>query len=517
MMTAEPFIRFPGTKRKSKELVKNKALAKDGDVQPDRLRQVWFAGAHASVGGGYPDDGLSLVALGWMIGEAQDKGLRFMPSIVAEFAALANPTGRMYDPRSGLGAFYRYQPRDAQKLLGEGNTPLVYGSVMTRIASGTEGYAPISLPEKINVLPPHGPPVAFTEEAVKLALANSKPGGKALSPEQRKNQELVLRNTLKVATAVNEIRKRSDRFRLVLDTVWWRRITYFVSIGFVLIAAAFPFLPFPKNSLTDPLEMATRGPVGSLFDLTAGFLPWFLEPWITAVRQHPVVAAAVLIGLLLSLWVSAFLQRRICDRARATWNAGTKVEYLQPTGQRGALLTIALSFGFSLIVALATRFGPPEKAVRVEWIVLFAVGAAVFGALWAFRRGDPAQPVDPAKPGFLLNFARNMRAAGWTVAAYRFTAQKAAPAAFLFLAVVAVLSLLHRGAFDIASASGATAQLTRCTSPAKRFSVRAKPSRRKQCARRPDFGWSRAGSTALASTWMRVRTAHGSTKANGPM
>jgi uncharacterized protein (DUF2235 family) len=166
------FYPIPWDETKEKELVKKKELAKDGDVQPDRLRQVWFAGAHASVGGGYPDDGLCLVALGWMIGEAQDKGLRFMPSIVAEFAALANPTGRMYDPRSGLGAFYRYQPRDAQKLLGEGNTPLVYGSVMTRIASGTEGYAPISLPEKINVLPPHGPPVAFTEQAVKLALAN---------------------------------------------------------------------------------------------------------------------------------------------------------------------------------------------------------------------------------------------------------------------------------------------------------------------------------------------------------
>src|SRR5262249_24501097 len=149
-----------------------KALIKAETVKPDRLRQVWFAGAHADVGGGYPDDGLSLVPLGWMIGEASEseKGLRFIPSIVAEFAALANPTGRVYDPRSGFGALYRYQPRDAQKLLGKGNTPIVAGSVMTRIASGTEGYAPISLPEKIEVLPPFGPPVAFTPHAVKAAL-----------------------------------------------------------------------------------------------------------------------------------------------------------------------------------------------------------------------------------------------------------------------------------------------------------------------------------------------------------
>ena len=96
-----------------------------------------------------------------MIGEAADMGLRFMPSVVAEFAALATPTGRIYDPRSSLGALWRYQPRDAQLLLGEGNTPLVYGSVMTRIVCGTAGYAPISLPQNINVLLPYGPPVAF--------------------------------------------------------------------------------------------------------------------------------------------------------------------------------------------------------------------------------------------------------------------------------------------------------------------------------------------------------------------
>ncbi|MFL5063189.1 MAG: phospholipase effector Tle1 domain-containing protein, partial [Xanthobacteraceae bacterium] len=34
---------------------------------PGRLRQVWFAGAHSDVGGGYPNDGLSFVPLCWMI------------------------------------------------------------------------------------------------------------------------------------------------------------------------------------------------------------------------------------------------------------------------------------------------------------------------------------------------------------------------------------------------------------------------------------------------------------------
>ena len=364
-----------------------KKLVKIGAVEPGRLRQVWFAGAHADVGGGYPDDGLSLVALGWMIGEAADKGLRFMPSIVADFAALATPTGRIYDPRSGLGALWRYQPRDTQLLLGEGNTPIVYGSVMTRIVCGTEGYAPISLPQDIAVLPPYGPPVAFADLEKSLAEAN--PGGKALSRDALENQRLVLKNSLTVAAETGKLPQRADIFKLVLDTVWWRRINYFVSLGFVLIAAAFPFL---ANYLPIGLEQFAR-PVGTAIELMGGFLPRFLEPWITSVREHPVVAAAVLVGLLVNLRFSAFLQGRICDRARAAWNVGTRVDRLSG--------------------------------------------------------------VDPAKPGFSLSIARKLRTASWSVGAYRFAAQKAAPIGFLFLAAVAVLSLGNRAAFDLLSSGGA--------------------------------------------------------------
>ena len=42
-----------------------------------RLLQVWFAGTHANVGGGYPDDRLAHIPLCWMIGEAAEQGLRF--------------------------------------------------------------------------------------------------------------------------------------------------------------------------------------------------------------------------------------------------------------------------------------------------------------------------------------------------------------------------------------------------------------------------------------------------------
>lgn len=43
------------------------------------VQQVWFAGAHADVGGGYAQCGLSDIALGWMLDEARRLGLPLAP------------------------------------------------------------------------------------------------------------------------------------------------------------------------------------------------------------------------------------------------------------------------------------------------------------------------------------------------------------------------------------------------------------------------------------------------------
>jgi uncharacterized protein (DUF2235 family) len=48
---------------------------------PKDLKQVWFPGVHADVGGGYPEaeSGLSKIALEWMVNEAELAGLRVDP------------------------------------------------------------------------------------------------------------------------------------------------------------------------------------------------------------------------------------------------------------------------------------------------------------------------------------------------------------------------------------------------------------------------------------------------------
>jgi uncharacterized protein (DUF2235 family) len=449
------FHPIPWDETKEKNLVDDD----NKEVKTGRLLQVWFAGAHASIGGGYADDGLSLVALNWMIGEAQDKNLRFLPPIVENFKALANPTGRIYDPRSGFGMLYRYAPRDVQSLMLDGNTPIVNGSVMTRIASGTEGYAPISLPENIDVLAPIGAPVHFDVKAVEKALKQSKPGGQAWLSPRWKNQELVLHNTLDVASAVHKIDKRTEHFELIRDTVWWRQANYFASVLLVLTVLVFPFCAnHLEISSLNSLDKTLSGVITPIVDLTTGFLPSFLEPWISSVRQHLGTAVAVALALFVNFRVSDWWQRQICDRARATWNAGTKVDYLQQTGVRGAFLSLALLSAGVALFTLWSRSPSFENPAGEIWILLYTAGFALFFVFWLVLLRHPPKPIDPANPGFPYNIARKMRTQKWTKCVYKKVETEAAPRFLLFVAIIAVILLLNRAFFDLESGFGAICQ-----------------------------------------------------------
>ncbi|HEX8327453.1 MAG TPA: DUF2235 domain-containing protein [Hymenobacter sp.] len=71
------------------------------------LEQVWFAGAHTNVGGGYDDPGLSDITLNWMIEKAEHHGLRFEPAAVARL--YPDSLGELRDSRAGWlnKLFYR--------------------------------------------------------------------------------------------------------------------------------------------------------------------------------------------------------------------------------------------------------------------------------------------------------------------------------------------------------------------------------------------------------------------------
>src|SRR6266568_3162286 len=116
-------------------------------TKDERISQVWFAGVHANVGGGYPDDSLAQIPLYWIMEEARACELKFKPAdpaAVAEVKAAQDKDGRLYDSRSGLSSYYRYGPRRLSRLCNEIfsrtlndkvfiKTPKIHESVLRRI------------------------------------------------------------------------------------------------------------------------------------------------------------------------------------------------------------------------------------------------------------------------------------------------------------------------------------------------------------------------------------------------
>ena len=195
----------------------------------ERISQVWFAGVHSNVGGGYPDDLLAQIPLVWMMSEAHDqgKGLRFKSSPDSNPLTLGHPItaqdkdGRIYNPRSGLGGYYRFGPRDlnalgknllARKNPEEGKPPIpqppkIYESVLHRIVNNAHLYAPIGLPARYDV-------VTVTGKVI----------------DQPKFERLDQAD-LRVAKQAK-----------IWNLIWWRRLFYFATVAVSLWLFAFPFM-----------------------------------------------------------------------------------------------------------------------------------------------------------------------------------------------------------------------------------------------------------------------------------
>jgi uncharacterized protein (DUF2235 family) len=82
----------------------------DRSTETDQdIRQVWFAGVHADVGGGYPEEqsGLSKFPLLWMIAQAKAAGLRVDNSMVNHLGwGQPRPHGHKYVPPSATAQLH---------------------------------------------------------------------------------------------------------------------------------------------------------------------------------------------------------------------------------------------------------------------------------------------------------------------------------------------------------------------------------------------------------------------------
>jgi uncharacterized protein (DUF2235 family) len=115
-----------------------------------RIEQRWFAGVHSNVGGGYPDCGLSNLALRWMIDRARSCGLEVDAALTTQLDGECDCGGRLYD---SMSAMYKPFPKhvraidDARTDEKTGERVLTFeevdSSVVERHAKGlTPAYAP---------------------------------------------------------------------------------------------------------------------------------------------------------------------------------------------------------------------------------------------------------------------------------------------------------------------------------------------------------------------------------------
>ena len=124
------------------------------------VEQVWFPGVHSDVGGGYPEEDLSLVPLDWMISKVEvcekknPNGLRFHEHVRRDIRKRRDWHGKQHDSRSGWRAVYRYRPRDIEDLSGKCGIkkPSVHRGVRERIKRRVTPYAPTSLPRCCEVV-----------------------------------------------------------------------------------------------------------------------------------------------------------------------------------------------------------------------------------------------------------------------------------------------------------------------------------------------------------------------------
>ena len=119
-----------------------------------RIEQVWFAGAHSNVGGGYPKQGMSLVALDWMLAHAEraglrqnEKGLRLNKDERKSFSEHANVDDKaLLTPGGRLGMFYRWKPRNMSEMCKEnGVKPKLHLSVLEARRARHRGLRPGNL------------------------------------------------------------------------------------------------------------------------------------------------------------------------------------------------------------------------------------------------------------------------------------------------------------------------------------------------------------------------------------
>jgi uncharacterized protein (DUF2235 family) len=268
-------------------------------LEDEKVSQVWFPGVHSNVGGGYPDDSVARIPLVWIMSEARKCGLAFKTDLSASPQTFAHPLtaqdkdGRIYDPRSGLGGYYRYGPRDiwrqSEELLKrEGMQqarPRIHESVLYRIKNRAHSYAPKGLPAHYDV---------------------ATYSGEVISPDQSG-----------LETEAQALARWNMQER-IWNTIVLRRIVYFLTVGVSFWLFIYPVINPPAAALE--FETKLRW-VSNIIRGLGTFLPPAAAPWLDGYAREPaqfLLVAGILTAMV--LW-SSRLSSKIQARMDNIWQA----------------------------------------------------------------------------------------------------------------------------------------------------------------------------------------------------
>ena len=314
------------------------------ETDPKRITQVWFAGVHSNVGGGYPDDSLAHVSLTWILSEARSRGLTLKaapgadPDAFTRVRSTQDKDGRIYDSRNGLGGYYRYGPRSVAALSDTRfsedkrdcvkiEIPKIHESVFDRITVDAHIYAPVGLPPAYEIL-------TYDEKIV--------------SPDDL----IVPPGKLKYESSASARHREDVQEHVVGSSIWRRRVIYFLTVIASVYLAAYPL----TSNLPASAEFTTRlRPLSDVIRMVGLALPGAASRWVNAYARDPLwfVLCAGLVALL--LWLTAGLQGRIVDRMRSAWRASlAKIDVQKPELEtRGGMSGLhMLVFACLLLIAL---------------------------------------------------------------------------------------------------------------------------------------------------------------------
>jgi uncharacterized protein (DUF2235 family) len=288
-------------------------------IKDERISQVWFAGVHSNVGGGYPDDSLAYIPFVWMITEARRCGLRFKsdhaddpnapdvmradPDTFKNAISKRDKDGKIYDPRKGLGGYYRYGPRklvpefypeakkqeDDEVSVGRAK---IHESVFKRLKNHAHAYTPIGLPPIYDIVKDDG--------------------------------EIITPDTYGLETSPHAL-ERAQAQEHVWNDVWKRRLIYFGSVGATIWLVVFPLISGSRriDEFTNPFRWFS-----DIVRTAAPFLPKIASTWIDGYARAPrsTMLLIALVGFF--LWWGTSIASRIAIRMGEIWDKDASA----PTG-----------------------------------------------------------------------------------------------------------------------------------------------------------------------------------------